>query len=246
MTAITDADQANEHQRPPWGYLATFGWVVLALTLSVLGWLPVRVAIRPEILVDRTGARGDGVLLAVSVILSAAIHIGVLALAARLARWPVAAYLGLVRPSNRHVAIGIAALAVLLLALDAASRLVGWHGGKFTVDSYRSARDTGALPLFLFSVIFVGPLYEEIVFRGFLFRGWIRSARSAVPGILIITALFTILHMPQYDWFGIVQLSLIGLLLCWARWLSGSTILTILLHALMNLWAIATVGLALS
>jgi len=41
----------------------------------------------------------------------------------------------------------------------------------------------------------------------------------------------------QYDWFGLAQVFLIGMLLGWVRWRSGSTTLTILMHGLNNLWA---------
>ena len=74
------------------------------------------------------------------------------------------------------------------------------------------------------------------MFRGFLFRGWVRSSRSAVPGIVAISALFAAMHV-QYDLFGIAQVFLIGLFFAWIRWRSGSTLLTILLHATSNLWA---------
>jgi hypothetical protein len=42
-----------------------------------------------------------------------------------------------------------------------------------------------------------------------------------------------IIHL-QYDWYVIAQIFVFGLLLGWLRWASGSTILTILLHALIN------------
>ena len=41
----------------------------------------------------------------------------------------------------------------------------------------------------------------------------------------------------QYDWFGIVQVFFIGLRLAIARWRSGSTLLTILMHVLIHFWA---------
>ena len=41
----------------------------------------------------------------------------------------------------------------------------------------------------------------------------------------------------QYDWATLAQIFLIGLLLGWLRWASGSTLLTILLHVLANLAA---------
>jgi hypothetical protein len=46
--------------------------------------------------------------------------------------------------------------------------------------------------------------------------------------------LWAALHV-QYDWTGILQIFIIGLFLGWMRWRSGSTLLTLLLHALFNL-----------
>src|SRR5262249_2356131 len=77
---------------------------------------------------------------------------------------------------------------------------------------------------------------EEIMFRGFLFRGWVSAAPKAWPGILGVSVLFAIVHL-QYDWFGITQIFLIGLIVAWARWQSGSIVLTMAMHALINLWA---------
>ena len=106
----------------------------------------------------------------------------------------------------------------------------------FQVDTYRSARDAGMLPLLWFALVIAAPVAEEIMFRGFLFRGWITSERWAIPGILIISALFAAIHI-QYDWFGILQVFFIGLLFGLVRWRSGSTTLTILMHVFANFWA---------
>ena len=59
---------------------------------------------------------------------------------------------------------------------------------------------------------------------------------DATPQRLLISALFAAIHM-QYDWFGVLQVFFIGLLFGFARWRSGSTLLTILMHVLANLWA---------
>jgi uncharacterized protein len=67
-----------------------------------------------------------------------------------------------------------------------------------------------------------------------LFRGWVRSPRSALPAIVAISLLWAILHI-QYDWTGMLQIFVIGLFLGWIRWRSGSLALTFLLHALFNL-----------
>jgi hypothetical protein len=65
-------------------------------------------------------------------------------------------------------------------------------------------------------------------------RGWVRSGRRAVPGILIVTVLFTS-DIQQYGRFGTVP-HRFDLWLEPPR-LSRSTVLMILLHAPINLWA---------
>ena len=66
------------------------------------------------------------------------------------------------------------------------------------------------------------------------FRGFVREPRDAVPGILVIALIWSMLHV-QYDWFGAVQVFTIGVLFGFARWRTGSTTLVILLHMLLNL-----------
>jgi membrane protease YdiL (CAAX protease family) len=102
------------------------------------------------------------------------------------------------------------------------------------LQSYTTAAAEGWLPALLAGAIIVAPAGEEIMFRGFLFRGWARSDRSAWPAIVAISVLWAALHV-QYDWAGVLQIFVIGLFLGWMRWRSGSTLLTFLLHALFNL-----------
>jgi membrane protease YdiL (CAAX protease family) len=82
-------------------------------------------------------------------------------------------------------------------------------------------------------VVVVTPIGEETLFRGFLFRGWLRAPRDAWPVIGATALLFAAVHV-QYDFDVIVQVFVFGLLLGWFRWASGSTILTMLMHALIN------------
>jgi hypothetical protein len=86
----------------------------------------------------------------------------------------------------------------------------------------------------LVAAIIIAPAGEELLFRGFLFRGFVRSERSAWPGIVAISLLWAALHV-QYDFAGMLQIFVVGLFLGWVRWRSGSTLLTFLLHALFNL-----------
>ena len=95
----------------------------------------------------------------------------------------------------------------------------------------------GSLALFFIAVVIVAPITEEIAFRGFLFRG-LSASWLGVAGTTVLTtsAAWAAMHV-QYDWSRSAQIFLIGLLLGWLRWASGSTLLTILLHVLANLAA---------
>jgi membrane protease YdiL (CAAX protease family) len=85
-------------------------------------------------------------------------------------------------------------------------------------------------------VAIVAPITEEIVFRGFLFRG-LSTSFLGVSGTLIVTSVVWAGMHVQYDWYILGQIVAIGLVLGWLRWASGSTLLTIVLHMLTNLAA---------
>jgi CAAX protease family protein len=216
----------------PWGYFATAGWLVLAVLISmalgiaVVEWLLGVAAdsgLRPP-LYETTLWIG---------------MLAVLALAARLRHWSVKDYFGLVRPSNRQIAISLASLAMLLAAEYTVIYLTGWRtGSRYTTNLYASARAAGIQSLLwlMFYLAIAAPIVEEMIFRGFLYRGWARTPRGVVPAILVISALFALLHM-QYNRIGILITFCSSLLYGWARWWSGSTLLAILLHGVNNLWA---------
>jgi membrane protease YdiL (CAAX protease family) len=84
-------------------------------------------------------------------------------------------------------------------------------------------------------IVAFAPIGEEIAFRGFLYRGWALAGRE-LPAIGAIALIWALLHI-QYDWLGMAQVFVIGLMLGWFRWASGSTTLAILMHALVNLQA---------
>ncbi len=235
---MSDTAAETAAPRTPWGLWATLGWVILAFVLSAVAGLVVLLIWRPDaIMGGGADMLKDGPLISITTIASATVQVGMLALAAKLAHWPAGEYLGLLRPATRPALITIAILVVFLLGYDGLTYLLGRDiVTPFQVDTYRSARDSGSLPLLWLTFVIVAPVAEEIMFRGFLFRGWVRSERNAIPAILVISALFAAIHV-QYDWFGILQVFFIGLLLAIARWRSGSTLLTIVMHVLANLWA---------
>jgi len=218
-----------------WGYWATLGWGLLAFIAGQLVALAVVVVWRADALSSLAQNPYDGRFLALLLFISTPITIAVFALAVRLARWRFSDYLALEWPPTHYVTTGVAWLVGLIAVGDA----LLYFGGlplvtPFQQQSYATAAAEGWLVPMLVAAVLVAPLSEELMFRGFLFRGWARSERSTWPAIVVISLVWAGLHV-QYDWTGILQIFVIGLFLGWTRWRSGSTLLTFLLHALFNL-----------
>jgi uncharacterized protein len=221
----------------PWGYWATLGWAMFATVLSMTIAVVLTLLWHPDIRSKPVDFLNDGALLCFSSTVWNIIQIGALAFVARLAHWPSGEYLGLVRPRARDVVIAFVSLALFLPSFDTLTSLLGRDiVTPFQVASYLSARTSGALPLLWFTFVVAAPAGEEIMFRGFLYRGWVQSKCAVVPGVVVISALWALMHA-QYDWFGLLQIFLMGLLFGWLRWRSGSAALTMLMHGIANLWA---------
>jgi membrane protease YdiL (CAAX protease family) len=226
--------------RPPWGYFATFGLALLAqLVGAIAGILAVIVWNRGALQTVATfeEAMKDAGAVCLSTVVTAPVLIAVLVWAARMKNWTARDYLALVPPSRRDLMIAIGCLVVLLPLLDAMSWLIGEPIiPPFQTELYANAQKAGVVPLVWLAIVVAAPIGEEIMFRGFIFRGWVRSPRSAIPAILAIAVLFAVIHV-QYNLYGIMQVLALGLLLTFFRWCSGSTVLTIVLHAIANFYA---------
>jgi membrane protease YdiL (CAAX protease family) len=218
-----------------WGYWTTLGWSVLAFLAGQFVGFGILLWLRGGDLDWLLQAPYDGVFVTIFIVLSNPVSVAVLALAARLARADLSDYFALKWPSRRELALGIGALVVLIAAGDALLYLSGRDlVTPFQLQSYTTAAAAGWLPAMFAAAILVAPAGEEAMFRGFLFRGWVRSERTAWPAIILISVLWATLHI-QYDWTGVLQIFVVGLFLGWMRWRSGSLLLTFLLHALFNL-----------
>jgi uncharacterized protein len=88
------------------------------------------------------------------------------------------------------------------------------------------------------------PVTEEFFARGFLYRGWSESFLGPAGAILLSSLVWTLVHL-QYDWFFLGEVFSIGVLLGYLRYRFNSTWLTVFVHGLNNLAAVAqTVWLA--
>lgn len=181
----------------------------------------------------------SGLAISLSVIAGLPAVAAALWLAIHWTRIGFADYLALRWTSWRNVALGVVGLVVLVEGWDVLSRATGHEvTADFMADVLKSARSDGALWLLVLAFCVAAPISEELFARGFLYRGWSESFLR-VPGAIVLSSLvWTGLHL-QYDWFFFGEVFCIGLWFGYIRYRSHSTWLTILLHGLNNLGAVA-------
>lgn len=82
----------------------------------------------------------------------------------------------------------------------------------------------------------LGPLCEELAFRGFL-QPLLQRTFGGVAGIVLAALPFAFLHGPQYGWSWrhILLLSLAATAFGWTRYKTGSTAAAAVMHATYNL-----------
>src|SRR5262249_47723659 len=144
----------------------------------------------------------------------------------------VLAYLGLDVPRWRHIAVAMAGLAIWIAFADMVHfALFGVTVGWPSLLTYHSAQKDGLLVWLWFERVVAAPVGEELLFRGFMLRGFAHGPRDALASIVLISLVWSLLHV-QYDWLVIAEIFVIGLLFGLVRWRTGSTTLAILLHML--------------
>jgi uncharacterized protein len=225
-----------------WGLAATLGFSILAVGL---GWAMAAATLT---LLRTAGVQSvdhGGTATEVLTFVAIPVQTITLVLAARMTDADVLDYFALRMPRRRDASVAIAGLAAVIVLGDALTAALGRDlVPSFALELSRSAQQDGTLLLLLLAVIVVGPVGEEVLFRGFLFRGLIQEPRDSLPGILAIALIWSALHF-QYDWFNASLVFVLGVLLGYARLYSGSTLLAIFLHMLANCESLVESAIAL-
>jgi uncharacterized protein len=234
-------------QRPPriWKFWGTALWGLFIFAAMLVG----QIAVVAGFLIQQGGpidgaaivrVAGNGFVIAFSVILELPAVLAALWIAIRLSRTPFADYLALRWTSWTNVLIGVVSLLALVLGWEGLSQIIGRDSAPgFMIDVLKSARTDGALWLLVIAFAIVAPMSEELLVRGFLYRGWSESVLGSVGAIFLSSLVWTAVHL-QYalDWFPFLEVFSIGLLLGYLRYRTRSTWLTIILHGLNNLGAV--------
>jgi membrane protease YdiL (CAAX protease family) len=96
-----------------------------------------------------------------------------------------------------------------------------------------------AVYLVAFFATFTAPLVEEVVYRGLLYSAF-RKSFGVVIAIIVVTVLFTAVHVPQYslgstpDYATVTALLLLSLTLTIIRAYTGSILPCIVFHTIFN------------
>lgn len=249
-TLATPMPQAAAPDRKVMGLWATLFFSIVTLVVFVLlqvvvfiGFVAVQYAGDPafdfqSFMID---AMYNGFVLSVSTLVTATLCTGLILLYVRYgSRSTIKEYLGLKPVAWKTVGIWFAVMALFVLLSDGLTHLLDRPvTPEFMVRTYATA---GFLPLFLLALVVLGPLFEEVLFRGFMFAG-LQHSRLGNPGAIIITAaLWAAIHL-QYDIYGIATIFTMGILLGVVRMKTGSLYLTLGLHAAVNLLAVTQVVL---
>jgi membrane protease YdiL (CAAX protease family) len=215
-----------------WGLAATLGFAILAFGLGQAVGVAVLTALET---IDPHRVNDDGTAVALVTLVAIPVQVVTLVLAVRMTGADVRDYFGLRLPRWRDAAIAIAGLAAVVAVGDIAVVALGHDLVPASqMEMFRSAQTDGTLPLLLLALVVVGPAGEELLFRGFLFRGLVHEPRDALPGILAIALIWSLLHV-QYDWLGAGLVFALGIMFGYVRLYSGSTVLVMVLHMLLNL-----------
>jgi membrane protease YdiL (CAAX protease family) len=144
----------------------------------------------------------------------------------------IAEYLGLRRIGWKVplVLILITAVLVILEVLISKVVQVTEADSKIMVDIY----NTAVWPVLLWTLVVIfAPIFEEVLFRGFLFEGFIRSRLGLIGTIFLTSLIWTGLHA-GYGLYSLGTIFVIGIVMGIIRYKTGSLWSTMLLHALYN------------
>lgn len=234
----------DENRAVPWGLWPTLGFT--AIVLATYFGMQVAIAILYAIFqlaqnpnIEREAFTKslsiNGFLLSLSVIGSAPICTALTIWFAKLRKnINLKIYLGFRQATIKDYFLWLIFLALYIAITAGITNLLKISPPPFVTEIVKTAYFPPALYL---AIVVIAPIFEEVLFRGFLFEGIRRSRLGSIGSILITSLLWTIIHT-QYDLYFMGVLFALGILLGMARLKTGSAYLTILLHSVNNLLAV--------
>jgi membrane protease YdiL (CAAX protease family) len=225
--------------RPVWGAWPTIGFgllVILAQFFITFLVSTIFVAVEQSPSEDAESIAKslttNGLYVSLVVIVSTPICIALTALFVKVREGPsINKYLGLGPIPYMSILKWLGTTLLFMITTSILGSLTQASESDWTEDTYRS---TSYLPLLWIAVVVAAPLFEEILFRGFLLTGLRTSSLGPVGAVALTSAGWAMLHI-QYNAFGIFVIFSFGVLLGIARLSSRSLYPPLVMHAFMNL-----------
>jgi membrane protease YdiL (CAAX protease family) len=222
----------------PWGIWMTgaFTAILVATHLVTMVGAILLLTVLPVV-----GAATPGMVLALTIILTAfAVPLLCALFASAAGTLSVREYLALKNVSWLSLFLWAGGCLLAAWAFEAIGGLFGLKANlQLMQELYES---TTFKPLFWIAVVIAAPIWEEFLFRGFLYAGLRESWLGERGTVLATSLLFGGIHASQYDTFGVVATIGVGLMLGIGRAASGSLYVPIAMHIANN--ALAMVQLA--
>ena len=151
-------------------------------------------------------------------------------------------YLGLNKMSWKKVLLVFAVVIGFIVLADGLYILLGEPTSEqIMFDIYATSVWP---PLFWIAVVVFAPLFEEALFRGFLFEGFRQSRLGAIGAVVLTAFAWALLHSLQYNVYSILWIFVLGIVMGIVRVKTSSIWSTFIMHALVNF--VATLGVALN
>lgn len=132
-------------------------------------------------------------------------------------------------------------LIVVSIALVIVMSFVGIGTANSKTESLQSQMTFLNFTIGFISAAIISPIYEEIFYRGFLYR-FFSSRYGILSGMVISSTIFTIVHIPTFNTLPVNFVS--GLVFSWVYQRTGSIIPSILIHGIFNGIAVILVAIA--
>jgi len=138
----------------------------------------------------------------------------------------------------------VSLVGVILLLIIFSAVMDRIHSDPQSLETMVAAYlSSGWTPLFWIATVVFAPVFEETLFRGFLFVG-LRNSRVGPAWTVIITAVtFAFLHSLQYDFFSLMAILVLGLVFGLVRLFTKSLWSTIALHSAWNLMTMISLAM---
>ncbi len=135
-----------------------------------------------------------------------------------------------------QITLWAAVLAGLILPFVLSALAAAMHPPTIPSPFDKFLKSPVWLVLFGTLAVTIGPLVEELFFRGFLQPLLCRSF-GVVAGIFATAVAFGLLHGPEYSWSWqfVITLTLAGAAFGWMRWAANSVISSTVMHGCFNL-----------